>query len=49
MNHTTVTPENDGDSNEAPKSMSVANPRRTRVGADGRPIKIVGPVTTTGD
>ncbi|GAB3265929.1 hypothetical protein [Kineosporia babensis] len=37
MNHTATTP--DGDDTEAPKSFSVANPRRTRLDADGRPIQ----------
>jgi hypothetical protein len=46
MNHTGTTPDSDG-SNENSKIAAVANPRRTRLGADGRPI--VGPVTTTGD
>jgi hypothetical protein len=44
MNHTSTTPDSDG-RNDASPSQSVANPRRTRLGADGRPI--VGPVTTT--
>lgn len=38
MNHTASTP--DRDDTEAPRSTSVANPRRTRLGADGRPIKV---------
>ena len=46
MNHTANTPDSDG-SGESPKIASLANPRRTRLGADGRPI--AGPVTTTGD
>jgi hypothetical protein len=46
MNHTANTPDSDG-SSESPKVASLANPRRTRLGADGRPI--AGPVTTTGD
>jgi hypothetical protein len=46
MNHTSTAPDSDG-SSEATKIASLANPRRTRLGADGRPI--VGPVTTTGD
>jgi hypothetical protein len=45
MNHSTTTPDSDGRSEIAP-STPLANPRRTRVGADGRPV---GPVTTTGD
>jgi hypothetical protein len=45
MNHTGTTPESDAGS-EA-KIASLANPRRTRLGADGRPI--AGPVTTTAD
>jgi|tagenome__1003787_1003787.scaffolds.fasta_scaffold20220959_2 hypothetical protein len=45
MNHTTNASESDGTEN--PKLASLANPRRTRLGADGRPI--VGPVTTTSD
>ena len=43
MNHTATTPERDD--TEAPRSTSVANPRRTRLGADGRPIKV--PATTS--
>jgi hypothetical protein len=46
MNHTMNTPDSDG-SSESPKIASLANPRRTRLGADGRPI--VGPATTAGD
>ena len=46
MNHTATTTDSDG-SSESPKTASLANPRRTRLGADGRPI--VGPVATTGD
>ncbi|HST86098.1 MAG TPA: hypothetical protein VLL08_30445 [Kineosporiaceae bacterium] len=46
MNHTTNTPDSDG-SSESPKIASLANPRRTRLGADGRPI--VGSVTTASD
>ena len=46
MNHTGTTPESDV-SNEGTKIASLANPRRTRLGADGRPI--AGPVTTTAD
>ncbi len=45
MNHTAITSDSDG-GNESPKIASLANPRRTRLGADGRPI--VGPVTTAG-
>jgi hypothetical protein len=44
MNHTANTSDSDS---ESPKIASLANPRRTRLGADGRPI--AGPVTTTGD
>jgi hypothetical protein len=44
MNHTGTTPESDV-SSEGPKIASLANPRRTRLGADGRPI--TSPVTTT--
>ena len=47
MNHTANTSDSDG-SSESPKIASLANPRRTRLGADGRPIA-AGPVTTTGD
>lgn len=43
MNHTATTPERDD--TEAPRSPSVANPRRTRLGADGRPITV--PATTS--
>ena len=43
MNHTSSTPDSDGHG-EVVQSTSVANPRRTRLGADGRPI--AGPVTT---
>ena len=43
MNHTGSTPDRD----ETPQASTLANPRRTRLGADGRPI--VGPVTTTSD
>lgn len=46
MNHTSTTPDSDGNG-ESPKIASLANPRRTRLGADGRPI--CGPVTTTSD
>jgi hypothetical protein len=46
MSHTANTSDSDG-SSESQKLASLANPRRTRLGADGRPI--VGPVTTTGD
>jgi hypothetical protein len=46
MNHTGSTPDNDG-TGEGVKTSPLANPRRTRLGADGRPI--VGPVTTTSD
>ncbi len=46
MNHTTPTAESDGD-RETPKSGSLANPRRIRLGADGRPL--TGPVTTASD
>jgi hypothetical protein len=46
MNHTGTTPESDV-SSEGTKLASLANPRRTRLGADGRPI--AGPVTTTAD
>lgn len=46
MNHTGSAPDRD-DSTEITRTSTVANPRRTRLGADGRPI--VGPVTTTGD
>ncbi len=46
MNHTTNTPDSDG-SSESPKVASLANPRRTRLGADGRPI--LGPAATSGD
>jgi hypothetical protein len=45
MNHTTNTSDSDG--SESPKIASIANPRRTRLGADGRPI--AGPVTMTTD
>jgi hypothetical protein len=45
VNHTT-TPESDGE-RETPKSSPLANPRRIRLGADGRPT--VGPVTTASD
>jgi hypothetical protein len=37
MNHASTTPDSDGGSKN-PKAASVANPRRTRLGADGRPI-----------
>lgn len=47
MNHTsTTTADNDGHG-DAAQSTPLANPRRTRLGADGRPI--AGPVTTTSD
>lgn len=46
MNHSTTALNSDGGS-EVSQSTPLANPRRTRVGADGRPV--VGPVTTTGD
>jgi hypothetical protein len=46
VNHTTSTPDSEA-GNEGSKSAPLANPRRTRLGADGRPI--VGPVTTTSD
>jgi hypothetical protein len=45
MNHTS-TPDSDGRS-EVTQTTPLANPRRTRLGADGRPV--VGPVTTTSD
>jgi len=38
MNYTANTP--DRDDTEVPRVSSVANPRRTRLGADGRPIAI---------
>ncbi|GAA3631847.1 hypothetical protein GCM10022223_57440 [Kineosporia mesophila] len=38
MLHTATTP--DRDDTEAPRSASVANPRRTRLGADGRPLNV---------
>ena len=41
MNHTSTTPDSDGHS-EVTQTTSLANPRRIRVGADGRPIS--GPV-----
>ena len=43
MNQTATAPERDD--TETPRSTSVANPRRTRLGADGRPIKV--PATTS--
>ncbi|MDP9825929.1 hypothetical protein [Kineosporia succinea] len=43
MIHTATTP--DRDDTEAPRSSTVANPRRTRLGADGRPIS--APATTS--
>jgi hypothetical protein len=46
VNHTTSTPDSDGD-RETPKISPLANPRRIRLGADGRPT--FGPVTTTSD
>jgi hypothetical protein len=46
MNHTSSTPDSDGHNDAAP-SAPLANPRRTRLGADGRPIN--GPVTTSSD
>jgi hypothetical protein len=46
MNHGTNASDSDGAS-ESPKIASIANPRRTRLGADGRPI--AGPLTTTSD
>jgi hypothetical protein len=46
MNHTMNAPDSNGNG-ESPKIASLANPRRTRLGADGRPI--IGPVTTTSD
>lgn len=42
MNHTGSAP---SDGTSEIKTTPLANPRRTRLGADGRPI--VGPVTTT--
>ena len=42
MNDTQSAPESDGA--EGAKTTSLANPRRTRVGADGRPI--VGQVSS---
>lgn len=46
MNHTTNTSDSNGNG-ESPKLASLANPRRTRLGADGRPI--AGPATTSCD
>ena len=46
MNHTSTTPDSDGHSESSP-IQPLANPRRTRLGADGRPI--TGPVTTSSD
>ncbi len=43
MTHTTATPDSDGHSDA--KVSPLANPRRIRLGADGRPITV--PVTTT--
>jgi len=45
MNHTSSAPDSDG--NEVTTIAPLANPRRTRIGADGRPI--TGPVTTSGN
>jgi hypothetical protein len=39
MNHASTTPDSDG-ATDSPKTSSVANPRRTRLGADGRPIAV---------
>jgi hypothetical protein len=47
MTHTPTAPEGDAEATEAPQSGSLANPRRIRLGADGRPL--VGPVTATSD
>jgi hypothetical protein len=47
VNHTTTTPDSNESGREGSQSVSLANPRRTRLGADGRPI--AGPVTTTSD
>lgn len=47
MKHTPTAPEGDAETTEAPKAVSLANPRRIRLGADGRPL--VGPVTATSD
>ncbi|MFI7586502.1 hypothetical protein ACIB24_05450 [Spongisporangium articulatum] len=44
MLHTAGTPDADSVHGESP-SAPLANPRRTRLGADGRPI--TGPVSTT--
>ena len=46
MNHTSTTPDSNGHG-EGTQTTSLANPRRTRVGADGRPIS--GPVAKTSD
>jgi hypothetical protein len=46
MNHTTNASDSDGRTEDA-QSAPLANPRRIRIGADGRPV--VGPVTTSGD
>ena len=46
LNHTTVGPDATDRDADSP-SRPVANPRRTRLGADGRPLS--GPVSTTGD
>lgn len=43
MNHTANTP--DGNDTQAPASRSVANPLRTRLDADGRPIKVPAPTS----
>jgi hypothetical protein len=39
MNHASTTPDSDGGT-ETPQSSTVANPRRTRLGADGHPIAV---------
>jgi hypothetical protein len=46
MNHSPAAPEGD-DRSEVTQNTPLANPRRTRLGPDGRPV--VGPVSTTGD
>jgi hypothetical protein len=44
MNHTSTTPDSDGHGEVVP-STSLANPRRTRLGADGHPL--AKPVATS--
>jgi hypothetical protein len=47
VDHTASTPGTQNGQDDTLQTGSVANPRRTRLGADGRPVS--GPVATTAD